>query len=38
MDSSGERHAGLLAEEDLRDWAPTYEEPLAVDYARADAC
>ena len=32
MDSSGERHAGLLAEEDLRDWRPTYEQPLAVDY------
>jgi gamma-glutamyltranspeptidase/glutathione hydrolase len=32
MDSSGERHAGLLAEEDLRDWRPSYEEPLAVDY------
>jgi gamma-glutamyltranspeptidase/glutathione hydrolase len=31
-DSSGERHAGLLAEEDLRDWAPTWEEPLSVDY------
>jgi gamma-glutamyltranspeptidase/glutathione hydrolase len=33
MDSSGERHAGLLAEDDLRDWRPTYERPLAVDYA-----
>jgi gamma-glutamyltranspeptidase / glutathione hydrolase len=32
MDSSGERHAGLLAERDLRDWAATYETPLAVDY------
>jgi gamma-glutamyltranspeptidase/glutathione hydrolase len=32
LDSSGERHAGLLAEEDLRDWRPTYEQPLAVDY------
>ena len=32
MDSSGERHSGLLAEEDLRDWHPTYEQPLAVDY------
>ena len=32
MDSSGERHAGLLAEEDLRDWRPAYEQPLAVDY------
>ena len=32
MDSSGERHAGLLAAEDLRDWEPSYEQPLAVDY------
>jgi gamma-glutamyltranspeptidase/glutathione hydrolase len=32
LDSSGERHAGLLAEEDLRDWEPTWEEPLSVDY------
>jgi gamma-glutamyltranspeptidase/glutathione hydrolase len=32
LDSSGERHGGLLAEEDLRDWAPTWEEPLSVDY------
>ena len=32
MDSSGERHVGLLAEEDLRDWRPVYEPPLAVDY------
>ncbi len=33
MDSSGERHTGLLAEADLRDWAPTIEQPLEVDYA-----
>jgi gamma-glutamyltranspeptidase/glutathione hydrolase len=32
LDSSGERHAGLLAEEDLRDWTPTWEEPLSVNY------
>jgi gamma-glutamyltranspeptidase/glutathione hydrolase len=32
LDSSGERHAGLLAEEDLRDWEPTREEPLSVGY------
>jgi gamma-glutamyltranspeptidase/glutathione hydrolase len=32
MDSSGERHAGLLAAEDLHDWSPSYEPPLAVDY------
>ena len=33
LDSSGDRHAGLLGEEDLRDWRPSWEEPLAVDYA-----
>jgi gamma-glutamyltranspeptidase/glutathione hydrolase len=32
MDSSGERHSGLLAAADLHDWTPTYEQPLAVDY------
>jgi gamma-glutamyltranspeptidase / glutathione hydrolase len=32
LDSSGERHSGLLREEDLRDWAPTWEEPLSVHY------
>jgi gamma-glutamyltranspeptidase/glutathione hydrolase len=32
LDSSGERHTGLLVAEDLRDWAPRYEAPLAVDY------
>jgi len=36
MDSSGERHAGLLAEDDLRDWRATYEPPLAVDYHGLD--
>ncbi len=33
IDSSGEHHSGLLAEEDLRDWRPRYEPPLSVDYA-----
>jgi len=32
LDSSGERHAGLLTEDDLRDWKPSWEEPLSVDY------
>jgi len=32
LDSSGGRHSGLLAEDDLRDWAPTWEEPVSVDY------
>jgi gamma-glutamyltranspeptidase / glutathione hydrolase len=32
LDSSGERHSGLLAEDDLRDWRPRFERPLAIDY------
>src|SRR5579862_138661 len=32
MDSSGERHSGVLAEEDLCDWRPRFEEPVALDY------
>jgi gamma-glutamyltranspeptidase/glutathione hydrolase len=32
LDSSGGRHRGLLAEEDLAEWQPTYETPLAVEY------
>jgi gamma-glutamyltranspeptidase / glutathione hydrolase len=32
LDSSGDRHSGLLTEADLRDWRPRYEQPLAVDY------
>ena len=32
LDSSGERHAGLLGEDDLRNWAPTWEEALSVGY------
>ena len=33
MDSSGERHTGLLAERDLAEWSARWEEPLGVDYA-----
>jgi gamma-glutamyltranspeptidase/glutathione hydrolase len=32
LDSSGERHRGLLAEDDLAEWRPAWEAPLAVDY------
>ena len=32
MDSSGERHAGLLDAADLADWRPRWEPPLSVDY------
>ena len=31
-DSSGERHSGLLSADDLRDWAPAYEQAVSVDY------
>src|SRR4051812_20229561 len=36
MDSSGDRHAGLLSEADLREWTPSYEQPLSVDYHGVD--
>lgn len=32
MDTSGERHAGLLTQDDIAAWEATYEEPLAFDY------
>ena len=32
MDSSCERHAGLLSADDLAEWRPRWEEPLSVDY------
>src|SRR5690348_9218308 len=32
LDSSGERHGGLLAADDLAGWSATWEQPLAVDY------
>lgn len=32
MDSSGERHRGLLTADDLAGWRPRWEAPLAVDY------
>jgi gamma-glutamyltranspeptidase / glutathione hydrolase len=32
MDSSGERHRGLLTADDLAEWRPRWEEPLSVDY------
>jgi len=33
MDTSGERHAGVLAASDMAAWEATYEEPLTYDYA-----
>jgi gamma-glutamyltranspeptidase/glutathione hydrolase len=32
MDSSGDRHAGLLSGDDLADWNPRWEDPLSVEY------
>jgi len=32
LDTSGERHHGLLGEDDLSGWEPTYEAPVAGDY------
>jgi gamma-glutamyltranspeptidase / glutathione hydrolase len=32
MDTSGQRHTGLLTEPDLGGWAPTYEPPAASSY------
>ena len=33
MDTSGERHGGLLDADDLARWQPTVEAPVSVDYA-----
>jgi gamma-glutamyltranspeptidase/glutathione hydrolase len=32
MDSSGERHAGLLSEQDMSEWQARWEDALSVDY------
>ena len=34
MDSSGRRHRGLLAGDDMANWRASYEEPLTCDYGR----
>ena len=34
MDSSGRRHRGLLAGDDMAGWRATYEDPLTYDYGR----
>ena len=34
MDSSGRRHRGLLAGDDMANWRASYEEPLTYDYGR----
>ena len=33
MDTSGERHAGVLTAQDMAEWEATYEDPLTYDYA-----
>ncbi len=33
MDTSGERHAGVLTAQDMAAWEASYEEPLTYDYA-----
>jgi gamma-glutamyltranspeptidase/glutathione hydrolase len=32
MDTSGQRHTGLLTGQDLATWQPVYEDPLSVNY------
>jgi len=34
MDTSGERHAGLLTGDDMASWQASYEKPLTYDYGR----
>jgi gamma-glutamyltranspeptidase/glutathione hydrolase len=36
LDTSGERHGGLLTGEDLAAWAPTVEEPVSARYRDAE--
>jgi len=38
LDSSGERHAGLLTGDDLAAWESTYEPPLTFDYEGLTVC
>ncbi|MGP4111179.1 gamma-glutamyltransferase family protein [Streptomyces sp. 4N509B] len=38
MDSSGERHAGVLTGEDLARWEATYEEPVRYDWRGWTLC
>ena len=37
-DSSGDRHPGLLAADDLVAWAPTYEEPAKAVFRGLEVC
>lgn len=38
MDTSGERHSGMLTADDLASWKPTVEEPTTLDYENYTVC
>lgn len=38
MDTSGQRHGGLLTGEDMANWSATYEEPATLDYHGTTLC
>ena len=38
MDTSGERHAGLLTGNDMAGWSATYEDPVTFDYQDMTVC
>ncbi len=38
MDTSGERHGGLLTGQDMAEWQASYEEPLTYDYHGYTVC
>jgi gamma-glutamyltranspeptidase / glutathione hydrolase len=38
MDTSGKRHRGVLAADDMARWAPRIEAPLTCDYSRYTVC
>jgi len=38
MDSSGQRHRGVLAADDMARWAPRVEAPLSYEYGRYTVC
>ena len=38
MDTSGQRHRGVLAADDMARWAPRVEPPLTYDYGRYTVC
>jgi gamma-glutamyltranspeptidase/glutathione hydrolase len=38
LDSTGERHGGLLTGDDMAAWRPHYEDPLTLDYGGLTIC